>query len=481
MIDGKVCNALTETSSAQKCYICGATPQMNDDSKESVTRSVDCVRTLCRTADIICLQELWLLQEDIPYLSSIDPEFGFTGKSAVDTGAGILRGRPFGGVGVLWRKSLFTSVSVVQCKSVRIAAIKIVLSDRSLLVFSVYMPTDSADNLMEFTECLGELAAIVEECQIDSVFILGDFNAHPDRRFGRELLDFCAEQKWQCADMEILGAGSASYTYVSDINGTRSWLDHCVVSEAACKSTNKLSPRSGLPVSVDGVSETDQIAQLFKQHFQVESPLAASEEPLPVRRAATAPPVIITAKKVARLVRGMTRGKSPGHDYLSIEHLQHAGVHLPRVLAMLFTFCVGHTYLPEDMMKTVVVPIIKNRTGDASDMGNYRPISLATIVAKVLDSVLDEELDSHIKLNDAQFGFRPGLSTETAVLCLKHTVRYYTDRKTPVFACFLDLSKAFDLIWCPMVNYGRSCTKTQHCLVSWWSCSGSGMVTRQML
>lgn len=34
MTDGKVCNALTETHSSQKCYICGATPKMmNDDNR----------------------------------------------------------------------------------------------------------------------------------------------------------------------------------------------------------------------------------------------------------------------------------------------------------------------------------------------------------------------------------------------------------------------------------------------------------------
>lgn len=131
---------------------------------------------------------------------------------------------------------------------------------------------------------------------------------------------------------------------------------------------------------------------------------------------------------MALTVRSMTRGKSPGHDSLSIEHLQHAGVHLPRVLAMFFTFCVRHAYLPEEMMRTLVVPIVKNRTGDASDTQNYRPISLATIVAKVMDSMLDGRLDKHLTLHDAQFWFRQGLSTETAILCLKHTVRYYTDR-----------------------------------------------------
>lgn len=97
-------------------------------------------------------------------------------------------------------------------------------------------------------------------------------------------------------------------------------------------------------------------------------------------------------------------------------------------------------------MRTIVVPIIKNKTGDTSDVNNYRPISLATVIAKVLDSLLGQQLDKHVSLRDAQFGFRPGLSTESAILCLKQTVRYYTTRRTPVYACYLDLSKAFDLV-----------------------------------
>ncbi|XP_026746158.1 uncharacterized protein LOC113507503, partial [Trichoplusia ni] len=79
-------------------------------------------------------------------------------------------------------------------------------------------------------------------------------------------------------------------------------------------------------------------------------------------------------------------------------------------------------------------------------MNNYRPISLATTAAKVLDGLLNSCLLKHVEVHDAQFGFKAGVSTESAILSLKHTVKYYTKRRTPVYACFLDLSKAFDLV-----------------------------------
>lgn len=212
------------------------------------------------------------------------------------------------------------------------------------------------------------------------------------------------------------------------------------------KSTNNLNVKPSLPISVDEASRPEDIANLFKEHFRVQSPLGPSNRVNCAENVRGKPLISLTAKEISHTIRNMTRGKSPGHDSLSIEHLQMAGVHLPRVLSLLFTFCIRHAYLPQDMMKTVVVPIVKNKRGNVSDKSNYRPISLATIIAKVLDGLLCSQLDSHLHLHDAQFGFRLGVSTEAAILGLKHTVKYYTDRRTPVYACFLDLSKAFDMV-----------------------------------
>ncbi|XP_045537877.1 uncharacterized protein LOC123721879 [Papilio machaon] len=185
---------------------------------------------------------------------------------------------------------------------------------------------------------------------------------------------------------------------------------------------------------------------MFLNHFKIVSPLGSPLRVLDDGHCREADHVRFSAKQVYNTISKMTRGKSPGHDGLSVEHLQHAGPHIARVLAMFYSLCMCHSHLPTDLMRTIVVPIIKNKTGDVADKSNYRPISLATIIAKVLDSQLNARLDQFLRLHDAQFGFRSDLCTETAILGLKHTVQYYTSRRTPIYACFLDLSRAFDLV-----------------------------------
>lgn len=62
-----------------------------------------------------------------------------------------------------------------------------------------------------------------------------------------------------------------------------------------------------------------------------------------------------------------TRGQSAGHDHHCIEHiehLQHAGIHLPRVLARFLSFCLSHTHLNSELMKNVVASIVKDKTVD---------------------------------------------------------------------------------------------------------------------
>lgn len=207
---------------------------------KNVKTSVAEIKKLCERADIVCLQETWLLPYEMTILSEIHPDFDYTGSSAVDLSAGVLRGRPHGGVAILWRRSLFSNVSIIQSESNRIAAIKVSTSGSDFVVCSVYMPTDCTENFPVFTKCLGLLNAIVESGEVESVYLLGDFNAHYPETFGKEMLSFCLEQKWICADYEYLNIDSDNFTFISEAHNCKRWLDHCLVTSSAWNTITKV-------------------------------------------------------------------------------------------------------------------------------------------------------------------------------------------------------------------------------------------------
>lgn len=82
-------------------------------------------------------------------------------------------------------------------------------------------------------------------------------------------------------------------------------------------------------MSVDGVYGAKDIAYTFKDHFSVGSPLGPSQSVLNVENGMGIG-IKFEATEI-EIIRSITRGKSPGHDGLSIEHLQHAVPHLPRL------------------------------------------------------------------------------------------------------------------------------------------------------
>ena len=75
----------------------------------------------------------------------------------------------------------------------------------------------------------------------------------------------------------------------------------------------------------------------------------------------------------------INKGKACGVDGLAAKHFIYAD---KRIHVILFKCFISHGYLPSEFMKTAIIPIIKNKTGDTSDKNNYRPIALVTACSK---------------------------------------------------------------------------------------------------
>ena len=58
------------------------------------------------------------------------------------------------------------------------------------------------------------------------------------------------------------------------------------------------------------------------------------------------------------------------------------------LLYLCFTLFLSHGHLPQKLIQTTIVPIIKNKCGNISSSHNYRPIALATVISKLLESIL---------------------------------------------------------------------------------------------
>jgi len=84
------------------------------------------------------------------------------------------------------------------------------------------------------------------------------------------------------------------------------------------------------------------------------------------------------------------------------------------------------------------------------DAWSYRPISNLTVVSKLLERIVARQLKSYLQsfdlLPSLQSGFRPGHSTETAVLHVMSDLLEAVDSGDVAALVLLDLSAAFDTV-----------------------------------
>jgi len=144
------------------------------------------------------------------------------------------------------------------------------------------------------------------------------------------------------------------------------------------------------------------------------------------------------------------RGKAVGLDSVAMEAIMHGGDRLLIHICLLFNMFLKFSFVPKQFMQCVIIPLVKNKSGDLSDVNNYRAISISTATSKLFETTIFDSVNNSITSVDYQFGFRPSHSTAICTNVFKQVTDYYTERGSYVFACFVDFSKAFD-----RVNYWK--------------------------
>ena len=101
--------------------------------------------------------------------------------------------------------------------------------------------------------------------------------------------------------------------------------------------------------------------------------------------------------------------------------------------------------MPPLIRDCILVPIPKgNKDPTVSD--NYRSIALASSLSNVLETTILLHFSEFFVTSDLQFGYKKCVSTSLCTGFIKNVVNCYVQRKNQVYGCFLDASKAFDLV-----------------------------------
>ena len=102
---------------------------------------------------------------------------------------------------------------------------------------------------------------------------------------------------------------------------------------------------------------------------------------------------------------------------------------------------------PSKLKCAKVIPVYK--TGDGTQPGNYRPISLLSVFNRLFERLMHKHLSSFIEkkiLYNAQYGFRENYSTQHAILDIVNRIQSNTEAGLYSCGVFIDLKKAFDKV-----------------------------------
>ena len=169
----------------------------------------------------------------------------------------------------------------------------------------------------------------------------------------------------------------------------------------------------------------------------------------------------IEVEEVKRAVRKLRSEKAGGVCGIQAEMAKTGGHTMVQWLKEVLDVAWKSGKTPQDWREAIIIPIHKK--GCRAECGNYRGISLLSVLGKVYVRIVSDRVKLLIDelVMDEQGGFRAGRGCIDQVFAVRQVIEKVIKKDKVVYAAFVELQKGYDSVcreklWVALKDYGVS-------------------------
>lgn len=282
--------------------------------------------------------------------------------------------------------------------------------------------------------------------------------------FSKELKSLIFEKKKAHSDYKRSGLES-DYIRFSLLRSRCSYINNKCYTDFLTKSDQSLqaNPRyfwkfANITRKVDGFpkdmylnGETSrngqETANLFARSFS--SAYEVSENPIPEYPRLDCIDFnycSFSPSEIYKALSSLPQKFSSGPDMVPPYILKMCAAVLANPLSALFNASLSAGVFPSKWKSSFIFPI--HKSGDRSNIANYRGVCIQSSIPKVLDKLVSSDLSFACKqfISDQQHGFTTKRSTVTNLLCYQYDILRSFQSGNTVHSIYTDVAKAFDRV-----------------------------------
>ena len=129
---------------------------------------------------------------------------------------------------------------------------------------------------------------------------------------------------------------------------------------------------------------------------------------------------------IIEAIKELSTNSAGGPDGIPTSLLINCAEEIAPIFKIIFSLLPLFSLIPTSFKEAAIIPVFKS--GDESLPSNYRPISLTSVLSKVIENIICKQVLTYLShrgyLNNTQHGFRSGRSCLSALVDVCDNIMY---------------------------------------------------------